>query len=216
MSRQTLSDLLDEALHQIWHATQDPINFNRDTAWKAYLDIKRRAAEALYPKRSEENMSFVFNHRVRRPIATIGDENWSHLIEEDDAGHRRLFCKTNSRPAGMDQTAALVNIGALNAARSLGATFARLGNSRNRYWDIGLDEVEKCEVPEGKNFHIVPEPRVTLPAVMTQFKARRLESLMDIGFSSNNPNRTSLAEWAKANAGKGFAFFDGEFFELTK
>jgi hypothetical protein len=44
---QTLGDLLDEALHQVWHATQDQETFNRETAWKAYLSIKARAREAL-------------------------------------------------------------------------------------------------------------------------------------------------------------------------
>ena len=44
---QTLADLLDEATHQLWHATQDPEHFDRATAWKAYLEIKARAAAAV-------------------------------------------------------------------------------------------------------------------------------------------------------------------------
>lgn len=44
---QTLADLLEDALHQVWHATQDPDSFNRQTAWEAYREIKAKAHKAV-------------------------------------------------------------------------------------------------------------------------------------------------------------------------
>lgn len=39
MTKERAIELLDEALHQLWHAIHDQANFNRETARKAYESI---------------------------------------------------------------------------------------------------------------------------------------------------------------------------------
>jgi hypothetical protein len=73
---QTLADLLDEATHQIWHATQDPESFNRETAWTAYLDIKKRASAAVetaFSSADEPNMAGSGHRRSNAPKTARGD-----------------------------------------------------------------------------------------------------------------------------------------------